>query len=80
METLMERMSPPRLSNVRAKGQVFVEIFGRQAPFTAVVLPGRSTALIGAIVLEALDLVADCRTKSVHVRDPKGYISEIGFA
>jgi predicted aspartyl protease len=39
---------------------VELEIQGRSSVFTAVVEPGRTNALIGAIVLEELDFVADC--------------------
>ncbi|HEV2947755.1 MAG TPA: aspartyl protease family protein, partial [Gemmataceae bacterium] len=40
--------------------QVFLEILGRQGTYTATVEPNRRTALIGAIVLEDLDLLVDC--------------------
>jgi hypothetical protein len=33
--------------------------------------------LIGAIVLEALDLLVDCRTQTLRPRDPKEIIAEI---
>ena len=45
--------------------------------FSAIIEPKRDTALIGAIVLEELDLVADCVTQTVHPRDPRGIVSEI---
>ena len=54
-----------------------MEILGRKNTFTAIVEPGRADALIGAIVLEALDMVVDCRTQSLHPRDPKHIIAEI---
>ena len=54
-----------------------VEIQGRKSNFTAIVEPGRSDALIGAIVLEELDFVADCVTQSLVPRDPKGLFAEI---
>src|SRR5579883_3452936 len=40
-------------------------------------LAGRTTSLIGAIVLEALDLLVDCRTQTLHPRDPDRIIAEI---
>jgi hypothetical protein len=56
---------------------VQVEILGRQAIFNAVVEPKRENALIGAIVLEALDLLVDCKEQRLVPRDPGGPIFEI---
>ena len=56
---------------------VWLEMEGRSGVFSAIVEPKRETALIGAIVMEELDMVADCVTQSVHPRDPRGIISEI---
>jgi hypothetical protein len=39
--------------------------------------PGRSDALIGAIVLEDLDLVADCTHQRPIPRDPRGMFAEL---
>ena len=50
---------------------------GRSSLFDAIVEPGRDSALIGAIVLEALDLVADCKAQRLTPRDPNQIISEI---
>lgn len=58
-------------------GDVDVEILGRRNTFTAIVEPGRTDALIGAIVLEALDMLVDCRTQTLHPRDPDRIIAEI---
>jgi predicted aspartyl protease len=54
-----------------------VELLGRSDTFSAVVEPKRDTALIGAIVLEALDLLVDCRLQRLVPRDPRGTIFEI---
>jgi predicted aspartyl protease len=59
-----------------AKG-VFLQILGRDDTFTAVVEPKRTTALVGAIVLEALDLLVDCKNQCVVPRDPSGPMYEI---
>ncbi len=56
---------------------VFVRLCGRESVFSAIVEPDRETALIGAIVLEALDLVVDCITQQLHPRDPHGIFAEI---
>jgi hypothetical protein len=50
---------------------------GRDSTFSAVIEPRRDSALIGAIVLEELDLVVDCTTQRLVPRDPKQIISEI---
>ena len=55
-----------------------VELFGRHGTFSAIVEPSRSDVLIGAIVLEALDLLVDCGTQTLQPRDPKQMITEIG--
>jgi predicted aspartyl protease len=59
-----------------AKG-VFLKLLGRDSTFTAICEPKRETALIGAIVLEALDLLVDCQNQRVIPRDPSGAIYEI---
>ncbi len=50
---------------------------GRSSLFTAVIEPARDSALIGAIVLEELDLVVDCTHQTLSPRDPKRIISEV---
>jgi predicted aspartyl protease len=57
---------------------VYIEILGRHSVFSAIVEPKRRSALIGAIVLEALDLLVDCTNQRLVPRDPKYVISEIG--
>ena len=53
---------------------VFVQLLGRDGTFTAVSEPKRDTALIGAIILEDLDLLVDCVSGQVIPRDPAGAI------
>jgi predicted aspartyl protease len=55
----------------------YVEILGRHGTFTAVVEPRRRTALVGAIVLEDLDLLVDCTHQRLVPRDPRFVVSEI---
>lgn len=50
---------------------------GRSSVFSAVVEPRRDSALIGAIVLEELDLIPDCTRQALVPRDPERIISEI---
>ena len=54
-----------------------VKILGRQGTFNAVLEPKRDTALIGAFVLEVLDLLVDCKEQRLMPRDPSGPIFEI---
>lgn len=56
---------------------VQVTIQGRTSVFTALVEPNRTDALIGAFVLEELDLVPDCTASKLVPRDPRGIFSEI---
>jgi len=56
---------------------VWLQLCGRESVFTAIVEPDRPDALIGAIVLEELDLIVDCTHNTVKPRDPSGIISEI---
>jgi len=56
---------------------VFLQLLGRDGIFTAISEPKRETALIGAIVLEDLDLLVDCVAQRVIPRDPHGAIYEI---
>lgn len=56
---------------------VWLKLCDRDSVFSAVVEPNRETALIGAIVLEELDLVVDCVTQSLHPRDPDRMVTAI---
>src|SRR5260370_32483943 len=65
-----------RAQRREAKG-VHVELLGRDAVFDALIEPKRDTGLIGAIVLEALDLLVDSRRSRLIPRDPDGPFYEI---
>ena len=56
---------------------VSLELLGREGLFHAVVEPKRTEALIGVIVLEALDLLVDCQQERLVPRDPSGPMYEI---
>ena len=58
--------------------QITVFLLGRDGVFSAIVEPKRETALIGAIVLEDLDLLVDCANVRLMPRDPDFVLSEIG--
>ncbi len=57
--------------------QVRLELLGRQGTFKAIVEPNRKDVLVGAIVLEDLDLLVDCRMQKLVPRDPHQIIAEI---
>jgi predicted aspartyl protease len=50
---------------------VSITLCGRESVFSAVIEPGRTDALIGAIVMEELDLIVDCVTGQLLPRDPQ---------
>lgn len=56
---------------------VRIEIDGRHGVFTATVEPKRRSVLVGAIVLEALDYLVDCRHQRLVPRDPRFIVAEI---
>jgi predicted aspartyl protease len=56
---------------------VQLEYRGRSGVFSAVVEPGRTDALIGAMVLEELDLLPDCTNGVLVPRDPNNIITEV---
>jgi predicted aspartyl protease len=66
-----------RAQRQEAEG-AYLELLGRHGTFTAIVEPKRKGALIGAIVLEDLDLLVDCPHQRLIPRDPRGPIYEIG--
>lgn len=66
-----------RRATKKVVGEVELEFAGRRGVFSAVVEPNRTDALIGAIVMEELDLVPDCIAQNLRPRDPNGMIAEI---
>lgn len=66
-----------RSANRETVDQVEVELLGRKGTFRASLEPDRTTALIGAIVLEDLDLLIDCGKQRLYPRDPERIITEI---
>lgn len=55
----------------------FVQLLGRGGVFSAILEPARADALLGAIVMEDLDLVVDCTGQRVEPRDPHTIITEV---
>lgn len=75
-QTTVQYADHRRVSRDVAKN-AYVELLGRGGVFKAVVEPNRSQALIGAIVMEDLDLLVDCGKQQVFPRDPNTTISEV---
>jgi predicted aspartyl protease len=55
---------------------VEVHLLSRSGIFKAIVEPDRTDALIGAIVLEDMDFIVDCREQKLVPRDPDRILSE----
>ena len=77
MDRIKVRHADGRTLQRREAEGVYVEMLGRHGTFSAIVEPKRTTALVGAIVLEDLDLLVDCQRQRVVPRDPRGAVYEI---
>jgi len=73
----MVRYADSRRERRAAVGNVWLQLLGRDGVFSAVVEPDRADALIGAIVLEELDLLVDCTTQTLRPREPGSILTEI---
>jgi predicted aspartyl protease len=71
------RYADGRRAQRREAQGAYVELLGRHDTFSAIVEPKRETALIGAMVLEGLDLLVDCQRQRLIPRDPSGPVYEI---
>jgi predicted aspartyl protease len=71
------RYADQRTARRKMAQEARVELLGRSGTFRAVLEPDRDTALIGAIVLEDLDLLVDCTQDRLCPRDPGGIIAEL---
>jgi len=71
------RIADNRRENRAVVKDVGLALMGREATFNAIVEPNRDDALIGAIVLEALDFVVDCTGQKLVPRDPDRIFAEI---
>ena len=58
-------------------GDLWLRVCGRESVFSAVVEPGREDVLIGAIVLEELDLLADPKAGTCYPRDPEEILTVV---
>jgi clan AA aspartic protease len=77
VDEIQVRYADGRIATRKLVTDVLVELLGREATFRASVESNRDSALIGAIVLEELDLLVDCTAERLRPRDPNHIISEI---
>lgn len=73
----MVRFADGRREKRALVSNVWLQYQGRHGVFSAVVEPNRDDALIGARVLEELDLLVDCGTQSLYPREPDLVVTEI---
>ena len=73
----MVRFADNRREKRQIVSNVWLQLLGRDGVFSAVVEPARDDALIGAIVLEELDLLVDCKSQLLYPRDPNLILTEI---
>jgi predicted aspartyl protease len=73
----MVRYADGRTAQREIADQIRLTYAGRGGVFSAIVEPRREAALIGAIVMEDLDLLVDCVGQRLVPRDPKQIISEV---
>ena len=74
-EGFIQITSANNAREIRPKGRgVNLEIAGRNDVFSCVIGPPCSPLLVGQIVLETLDLIADCTTKTVKPAHEEGII------
>jgi predicted aspartyl protease len=71
------RLADNRRERRQVVSNVWLQLLGRHGVFSAVIEPNRQDALIGAIVLEELDLLVDCGTQSIYPREPDSTLTEI---
>jgi predicted aspartyl protease len=71
------RSADHRKETRKVVDQVNAALLGRQGTFKAIVEPDRPDVLLGAIVLEDLDLLVDCRAQTLRPRDPNTILAEL---
>jgi hypothetical protein len=73
----MARYADGHRKKRRVVSKVWLQPLGRDGVFSAVIEPRRDDALIGAIVLEELDLLVDCTTQLLYPRVPDSILTGI---
>src|SRR5437870_3006763 len=75
--TVQVRYADGRTATRQIARDVQLKYGNREGTFNAVIEPSRESVLVGAIVMEDLDLIIDCTTQRLVPRDPNQIISEI---
>ena len=85
-EELVEKLGLTRSGHIQVRyannarelrpraGVVQLELLGRDGPFDCVVGPPGSPILVGQIILETLDLIADCTTGTLKYAHEEGIV------
>lgn len=71
------RYADERASSREVVRDLGIKVLGRTGDFRAIVEPDRKEILLGAIVLEDLDLLVDCANQKLVPRDPAGIVAII---
>ena len=71
------RYADGRKADRQVVDDIYLTFGDRHGTFTAIVESARESVLIGAIVMEELDLLIDCVTGRLLPRDPLKIISEV---
>jgi hypothetical protein len=72
------RFADQRTAQRDVANDAYVQLMGRSGVFHAILEPSRTDALLGAIVMEDLDLIVDCGAQKLQPRDPHALVTEIG--
>lgn len=75
--TMKVRYADHRTATRAVAERIRLAYAGRDSVFNAIIEPDRESALIGAIVMEDLDLIIDCTSQQLIPRDPNQIISEV---
>ena len=76
--TIDVRYADDRVATRPAVGNIAVRLCGREKVFDGWVEPDRKDVLLGAIPLEGLDLLIDCKNQRLVPRDPKTIVGDAG--
>ena len=71
LDTVVATLATNETRTLEIAGPFILEILGRKIATDCFVLPATSQALIGQLVLEGLDLIADCPKHEVYPRHPE---------
>jgi predicted aspartyl protease len=76
--TIDIRYADDRVVTRPAVGNIAVRMFGREKDVDGWVEPDRKDVLIGAVPLEILDVLIDCKHQRLVPRDPNTIIGDAG--